>query len=134
MNFLYIYLLLLTLTYFLPIPLGAESRKKSSPSNPIFNFSFQVDPSEVAISISYCTVFFWLVLGRPRFLSSVDTHVHACGGILFSLILRACLRYDHLLLQTSSPLFNTALLKTGYLVLAMGIFVKMKQAFSLSFH
>ena len=63
-----------------------------------FAFPYKSIQEMLPVCMSRSTVLLRVDLGRPRFLLPVGIHIHACGGILFSSILRACPKYRHLLL------------------------------------
>ena len=67
------------------------TREKSSPPSLLSHFFMQNNPRDVTSMHVSLDCFSMVVLGRPRFLIPIG--INACGGILFSSILRACPRY-----------------------------------------
>ena len=96
-TYLRTYLLTYLLTLFLYCQVHKAERRALHPVR-FLAFSFKSIPEMLPFCMSRCTVCLRVILVCPRFLFPVGIHVHACGGILFSSVLRACPRYRHLLL------------------------------------
>jgi len=102
------------LTYLLTVTSGIHGREKSSQPSPFLSHPVRSIPKMLPVCMSRCTVL-RVVPGFPHFLFPIGIHFHACGGILFSSILRVCPMYCQLLLlivfvgSSSSTLSRTTL-------------------------
>ena len=83
------------LTLFLYCQVHKAERRALHPVRSLA-FSFRSIPEMLPVYMSRCTVLLRVILVRPHFLFPVGIHVHVCGGILFSSVLRAYPRYRHL--------------------------------------